>query len=129
MKYKLPTAFAVHFEDDPVLKQLKEDGEANNRPPTELFKAACAYLIDSRRYLFIELGRYLEKYGPLEPIDYDTGKPATTNSPESEGIKAEAEVPKEEIYPGGEVTLKVLPKPTEEPRKRFTKSYGEEDQS
>ena len=88
MKYKLPTAFAVHFEDDPVLKQLKEDGEANNRPPTELFKAACAYLIDSRRYLFIELGRYLEKYGPLEPIDYDTGKPATTNSPESEGIKA-----------------------------------------
>ena len=122
MKYKLPTAFAVHFEDDPVLKQLKEDGEANNRPPTELFKAACAYLIDSRRYLFIELGRYLEKYGPLEPIDYDTGKPATTNSPESEGIKAEAEVQETP-------QLKVLPKPTEEPRKRFTKSYGEEDQS
>jgi hypothetical protein len=124
MKYKLPTAFAVHFEDDPVLKQLKEDGEANNRPPTELFKAACAYLIDSRRYLFIELGRYLEKYGPLEPIDYDTGKPATTE----ESLEAETEVPTEE-YPAGEVTLRILPKPTEEPRKRFTKSYGEEDQS
>ena len=118
MKYKLPTAFAVHFEDDPVLKQLKEDGEANNRPPTELFKAACAYLIDSRRYLFIELGRYLEKYGPLEPIDYDTGKPATNES----SLEAEAEVPETP-------QLKVLPKPEEEPSKRFTKSYGEEDQS
>jgi len=120
-KYKLPAAFAVHFEDDPVLKQLKEDGEENNRPVSELFKAATAYLLDSRRYLFIELGRYIQKYGALEPINYDTGEPATTE-PRAE---AEEEVQETEFPP-----LKVLPKPTEEEsRKRFSKSYGVNNQS
>ena len=111
MKYKIPAAFAVHIEADPVLEQLKKDGEENNRPVSEFFKAACAYLLDIRRYLFIELGRYLEKYGPLEPLNYDTGEPATT--------EAEAEVSEKKEFP----PLKSLPKPTEDNGKRFHKSY------
>jgi len=120
-KYKLPAAFAIHVEADPVLQQLKQDGEDNNRPVGEFFKAACAYLLDSRRYLFIELGRYLEKFGPLEPINYETGEPATTEA----SLEAETEVPEKEFPP-----LKLVPKPAdEEPRKRFTKSYSDDDQS
>ena len=48
-RYKLPAAFDIHFKDDPVLQQLKKDGEEHNRPESELFKAATAYLLDSRR--------------------------------------------------------------------------------
>jgi hypothetical protein len=114
-RYKLPAAFDIHFKDDPVLQQLKKDGEEHNRPESELFKAATAYLLDSRRYLFIELGRYLEKFGPLEPIDYDTGEPATKEEEVSE---------KEEGF-----KLKVMPPPTEQPRTKFTKSYGDDYQS
>jgi len=119
-KYKIPQAFAVHIDSDPGLQQLLQDGQESNRPESEFYKAALAYTLDTRRNLLIELGRYIQQYGPLEPIDYDTG--ATINSPESEGIKAETEVPETPQF-------KVLPKPEEEPTKRFTKSYGEEDQS
>lgn len=119
--YKLPAAFDTHFKEDPVLQQLKQDGEEHNRPESELFKAATAYLLDSRRYLFIELGRYLEKHGPLEPIDYDTGNPATTE----EALKTEKEVPEKEK--GFE--LKVLPPATEQPRVKFSKTYSDDIQS
>jgi len=111
-KYKIPQAFAVHIDSDPGLQQLLQDGQESNRPESEFYKAALAYTLDTRRNLLIELGRYIQKYGHLEPIDYDTG--AT--------IEAEAEVPETP-------QLKVLPKPEEEPTKRFTKSYGEEGQS
>jgi hypothetical protein len=126
-RYKLPAAFDTHFKEDPVLQQLKKDGEEHNRPESELFKAATAYLLDSRRYLFIELGRYLEKHGPLEPIDYDTGKPATTenNENESVAIEAEEEVPEEK----SDFELKVLPPPTEQPRIKFSKTYSDDNQS
>jgi hypothetical protein len=116
-KYKLPIAFQVHVDTDPGLQQLKKDGEENNRPESEFFKAALAYTLDTRRNLLIELGRYIQQYGPLEPMDYDTG--ATIEPTESK----EEEISKEETYPEGEVTLKVLPKPTEDNGKRFHKSY------
>jgi len=119
-RYKLPAAFDTHFKEDPVLQQLKKDGEEHNRPESELFKAATAYLLDSRRYLFIELGRYLEKHGPLEPIDYDTGKPATTETTEKE-----TEVPEEK----SDFELKVLPPATEQPRTKFSKTYSDDIQS
>jgi len=111
-KYKIPHAFAVHIDSDPGLQQLVQDGQENNRPESEFYKAALAYTLDTRRNLLIELGRYIQQYGPLEPMDYDTG--AT--------LEAEVEVPETP-------QLKVLPKTEEEPRKRFTKSYGEDDQS
>lgn len=114
-KYKLPIAFQVHVDTDPGLQQLKKDGEENNRPESEFFKAALAYTLDTRRNLLIELGRYIQQYGPLEPMDYDTG--ATIES------ETKKEVSQEEAYPAGEVTLKVLPKPTEDNGKRFSKSY------
>lgn len=109
-KYKLPLAFQVHIDSDPGLQQLKQDGEENNRPEGEFYKAALAYTLDTRRNLLIELGRYLQQYGPLEPIDYDTGNPATN----------EAEVQETP-------QLKVLPPATEQPRTKFTKTYGDED--
>ena len=115
MKYKLPTAFAVHVESDPVLQQLMKDGEEHNRPVSEFFKAACAYLLDSRRYLFIELGRYLEKYGPLEPIDYDTGATPTTEP----ATETQEEVPNKKEYP----PLKSLPPAEQNDGKRFSKKY------
>jgi hypothetical protein len=118
-KYKIPHAFAVHIESDPGLQQLVQDGQENNRPESEFYKAALAYTLDTRRNLLIELGRYIQQYGPLEPMDYDTG--ATT--------EAKEEVPKEEAYPEGEVTLKVLPPPTEQPRTKFSKTYSDDDQS
>jgi hypothetical protein len=96
------------------LKQLKEEGEEHNRPVSELFKAATAYLLDNRKFLFIELGRYIQKYGHLEPIDYDTG--ATIDTTE-----AKEEVPQAEAFP----PLKALPPAYEQPKKRFSKSYGE----
>jgi len=112
-KYKLPAAFAVHIDSDPVLQQLMQDGQEHDRPVSEFFKAACAYLLDSRRYLFIELGRYLEKHGALEPIDYDAGKPTTTE-----------QETKEEVPEAKEFTpLKVLPPSTEQPRTKFSKTY------
>ena len=121
-KYKIPHAFAVHIDSDPGLQQLVQNGQENNRPESEFYKAALAYTLDTRRNLLIELGRYIQKYGPLEPMDYDTG--ATIQPTETK-----AEVPKEEIYPEGEVTLKVLPPATEQPRTKFTKSYSDDDQS
>jgi hypothetical protein len=119
-KYKLPVAFQIHIDSDPGLQQLKQDGEASNRPEGEFYKAALAYTLDTRRNLLIELGRYLQQYGALEPIDYDTGNPATTEAP-----KQETEVPeKEEGF-----ELKVLPPPAEQPRTKFTKTYSDDNQS
>jgi hypothetical protein len=107
-KYKLPIAFQVHVDSDPGLQQLKQDGEEHNRPESEFFKAALAYVLDTRRNLFIELGRYLEKFGPLEPIDYDTG--ATIKIPKAEEAVSEN-------------NLNLLPKPKDDNGKRFSKSY------
>jgi hypothetical protein len=104
-KYKLPIAFQVHIDADPGLQQLKQDGEEHNRPESEFFKAALAYTLDTRRNLLIELGRYIQQYGPLEPMDYDTG------------ATIEPEAKKEEFPP-----LKVLP-PAEDNGKRFSKTY------
>jgi len=111
-KYKLPPAFAIHFEDDPVLKKLKEEGEGHNRPLVELFKASTAYLLDSRRYLFIELGRYIQQYGPLAPLE-DTPE---ANYTEGTPIAIKNGEPKEEFKP-----LKSLPDPEEKPK--FSKKY------
>jgi len=113
-KYKIPNAFQIHIDSDPGLQQLKQDGQDNNRPEAEFYKAALAYTLDTRRNLLIELGRYIQKYGHLEPIDYDTGEPAT----------AKEEVPEKEPF-----ELKVLPPATEQPRTKFTKTYGDEEQS
>jgi hypothetical protein len=121
-KYKLPTALDIHFQDDPVLKQLKEDGEEHNRPVSELFKAATAYLLDSRRYLFIELGRYIQQFGKLEPMENETG--AMLEEPFGEIAEGEPYNPEEET------NLKVLPAPPkEENKKKFTKTYDDQNRS
>lgn len=117
-KYKIPHAFAVHIDSDPGLQQLAQDGQENNRPEGEFYKAALAYTLDTRRNLLIELGRYIQKYGPLEPMDYDTG--ATIQPTETK-----EEVPKKEEG----FALKVLPPATEQPRTRFSKTYSDDNQS
>jgi hypothetical protein len=121
-KYKIPNAFAVHIDSDPGLQQLVQNGQENNRPESEFYKAALAYTLDTRRNLLIELGRYIQQFGALEPMDYDTGA-------NIEPTEAKTEVQEEEVYPKGEVTLKVLPPPTEQPRTKFSKPYSDDDQS
>lgn len=118
-KYKLPPAFQIHIDSDPGLQQLKQDGEDHNRPESEFYKAALAYTLDTRRNLLIELGRYIQKYGALEPLNYETGEPEIN---EPEAIKTEEKVSEEgeNKYP----PLRELPKPDDSENKiRFSKSY------
>jgi len=128
-KYILPPSLKYPFEQsefpgDLNLREIREQGEKNKLPEVSFYQAIVIALLEQRNYFVVETLRYAKQYGQL-PQEEDGNDPATneSNSPESEGIKAEAEVPETP-------KLKVLPKPAdEEPRKRFTKSYGEENQS
>jgi len=133
-KYILPPSLKYPFEQsefpgDLNLREIREQGEKNKLPEVSFYQAIVIALLEQRNYFVVETLRYAKQYGQLP--QEDGNEPATneSNSPESEGIKAEAEIPKEEVYPEGEVTLKILPIPEEKPRKRFTKSYGEKEQS
>ena len=68
-KYIIPLELRSHFEEDPILKQIKEEGESKKMPEINFYQACCAYLLDQRRFLFIELGRYLQAHGPLPPLE------------------------------------------------------------
>ena len=126
-KYILPPSLKYPFEQsefpgDLNLREIREQGEKNKLPEVSFYQAIVIALLEQRNYFVVETLRYAKKYGQLP--QEDGNEPATneSNSPESEGIEAEAEVPETP-------QLKVLPKTEEEPRKRFTKSYGEDDQS
>jgi len=133
-KYILPPSLKYPFEQsefpgDLNLREIREQGEKNKLPEVSFYQAIVIALLEQRNYFVVETLRYAKQYGQL-PQEDNGNDNATINSPESEGIKAEAEVHEEEVYPEGEVTLKALPKPAdEEPRKRFTKSYSDDDQS
>ena len=68
-KYIIPLELRPHFEEDPILKQIKDEGESKKMPEINFYQACCAYLLDQRRFLFIELGRYLQAHGPLQPLE------------------------------------------------------------
>jgi hypothetical protein len=127
-KYILPPSLKYPFEQsefpgDLNLREIREQGEKNKLPEVSFYQAIVIALLEQRNYFVVETLRYAKQYGQL-PQEEDGNEPATneSNSPESEGIKAEAEVPETPQF-------KVLPPPTEQPRVKFTKSYGEEDQS
>ena len=120
-RYILPPSLKSSFEEDPVLKQIKEQGESKKMPEVSFYQAVVLALLEQRNYFMVEAFRYAQQYGQLPPLENNGNKPATT--------EAEEEIQEEETYPEGEVTLKVLPPATEQPAKRFTKTYNEDIQS
>jgi len=124
-RYIIPPSLKSSFEEDPVLKQIRQQGEAQKMPEVSFYQAVVLALLEQRNYFMIETFRYVQQHGQLPPLENNGTDTATT-----EALEAEAEVPeKEEAYPEGEVSLRILPPPTEQPRTKFTKSYGDDDQS
>ena len=119
-KYIIPPSLKSSFEEDPVLKQIRQQGEAQKMPEVSFYQAVVLALLEQRNYFMIETFRYVQQYGQLPPLENNGTDTATT-----EALEAETEVPeKEEGF-----KLKVMPPPTEQPRTKFTKSYGDDDQS
>jgi len=104
-KYIIPLELRSHFEEDPILKQIKEEGESKKMPEINFYQACTAYLLDQRRFLFIELGRYLQAHGPLEPLV------ETEKEKEAEIVEEKKEFPQ----------LKVIT--SEEDPVKFRKTY------
>ena len=124
-KYILPPSLKYPFEQsefpgDLNLKEIREQGEKNKLPEVSFYQAIVIALLEQRNYFVVETLRYAKQYGQL-PQEEDGNDTATT--------EAKTEVQEEEVYPEGEVTLKVLPPPTEQPRTKFSKTYGDEEQS
>jgi len=125
-KYILPPSLKYPFEQsefpgDLNLKEIREHGEKSKLPEVSFYQAVVIALLEQRNYFVVETLRYAKQYGQLPQEEENGIEPATTEDQE--------EVSKEEVYPEGEVTLKVLPPPTEQPRTKFTKSYSDDDQS
>ena len=121
-KYILPPSLKYPFEQsefpgDLNLREIREQGEKNKLPEVSFYQAIVIALLEQRNYFVVETLRYAKQYGQL-PQEDNGNEPATTES----SLEAEAEVPETP-------QLKVLPKPEEEPRKRFTKSYSDDEQS
>ena len=124
-KYILPPSLKYPFEQsefpgDLNLREIREQGEKNKLPEVSFYQAIVIALLEQRNYFVVETLRYAKQYGQL-PQEDNGNEPATT--------EAQEEIPKEEIYPEGEVTLKILPPPTEQPRTKFSKSYSDDHQS
>jgi len=119
-KYIIPPSLKSSFEEDPVLKQIRQQGEAQKMPEVSFYQAVVLALLEQRNYFMIETFRYVQQYGQLPPLENNGNESATTEAP-----KEEEEVPeKEEGF-----ELKVLPPATEQPRTKFTKTYSDDDQS
>jgi hypothetical protein len=123
-KYILPPSLKYPFEQsefpgDLNLREIREQGEKNKLPEVSFYQAIVIALLEQRNYFVVETLRYAKQYGQLP--QENGNEPATTEP----SLEAEAEVPEEKE--GFE--LKVLPPPTEQPRVKFTKTYGEEKQS
>ena len=132
-KYILPPSLKYPFEEsefpgDLNLREIREQGEKNKLPEVSFYQAIVIALLEQRNYFVVETLRYAKKYGQLPQEDGNEPAINESNSPESEGIKAEAELPKKEVIQDVTI-LKVLPPPTEQPRVKFTKTYGEDEQS
>ncbi len=116
-RYIIPPSLKSSFEEDPVLKQIRQQGEEKKMPEVSFYQAVVLALLEQRNYFMVETFRYTQQHGQLPPLE--------TNENESVAIEAEAEVPKKEE--GFE--LKVLPTATEQPRIKFSKTYSDDIQS
>ena len=120
-KYILPPSLKYPFEQsefpgDLNHREIREQGEKNKLPEVSFYQAIVIALLEQRNYFVVETLRYAKQYGQL-PQEEDNGNEPATN-------EAQEEVSKEEGF-----ELKVLPPATEQPRVRFTKTYGDEEQS
>jgi len=115
-KYILPPSLKSSFEEDPILAQIKEQGEKQKMPEVSFYQAVVLALLEQRNYFMVETFRYTQQFGPLPPLENHGNNTATIQHTEPRA-EAEEEVPKKEFPP-----LKVVPK-TEEQSKRFSKSY------
>lgn len=84
-------------------------------PEVSFYQAVVLALLEQRNYFMVETFRYAQQYGQLPPLENNGNKPATTET-------------EEEVQEEG-FELKVLPPATEQPRVKFTKTYGEDIQS
>ena len=120
-KYILPPSLKYPFEQsefpgDLNLREIREQGEKNKLPEVSFYQAIVIALLEQRNYFVVETLRYAKQYGQLPQEEDNGNEPATT--------EAQKEVSKKEGF-----ELKVLPPATEQPRVRFTKTYGDEEQS
>ena len=120
-KYILPPSLKYPFEQsefpgDLNLREIREQGEKNRLPEVSFYQAIVIALLEQRNYFVVETLRYAKQYGQLPQEEDNGNEPATT--------EAQEEISKEEGF-----ELKVLPPATEQPRVRFTKTYGDEEQS
>jgi len=111
-KYKLPSDINIVFEEDPTLKQIKEDGEGRSDSELSFYQAVARCLIMQRDHFMVESFRYAKRYGPLDPLE-DT---AEANYTEGTPIAIKDGEPEEEFQP-----LKALPSPEE--KTKFSKKY------
>jgi hypothetical protein len=116
-RYIIPPSLKSSFEEDPVLKQIRQQGEEKKMPEVSFYQAVVLALLEQRNYFMVETFRYAQQHGQLPPLE--------TNENESVAIEAEEKVPKKEE--GFE--LKVLPPATEQPRIKFSKTYSDDIQS
>jgi hypothetical protein len=120
-RYIIPPSLKSSFEEDPVLKQIRQQGEEKKMPEVSFYQAVVLALLEQRNYFMVETFRYAQQHGQLPPLENNGNETATTE----EALEAEAEVPEEEK--GFE--LKVLPPATEQPRVKFSKTYSDDIQS
>ena len=114
-KFILPPSLKYPFEEsefpgDLNLREIREQGEKNRLPEVSFYQAIVIALLEQRNYFVVETLRYAKQYGQL-PQEEDNGNEPATNEAEVQ------ETPQ----------LKVLPPATEQPRTKFTKTYGDED--
>lgn len=116
-RYIIPPSLKSSFEEDPVLKQIRQQGEEKKMPEVSFYQAVVLALLEQRNYFMVETFRYAQQHGQLPPLE--------NNENESVTIEAEEEVPKEK----SDFELKVLPPATEQPRVKFSKTYSDDIQS
>ncbi len=119
-RYIIPPSLKSSFEEDPVLKQIRQQGEEKKMPEVSFYQAVVLALLEQRNYFMVETFRYAQQHGQLPPLENNGNDTATT-----EDIEEETEVPKEK----SDFELKVLPPATEQPRVKFSKTYSDDIQS
>jgi hypothetical protein len=113
-KYILPPSLKPSFLEDPVLAQIKEQGEAQKMPEVAFYQAALLAILEQRNYFMVETFRYAQQYGQLPPLDNSGTEAAATE----EATPQEEE--KKDFPPLRSVPAEEANNPI-----RFRKSYGE----
>lgn len=67
--YLLPGHLEKLINEDEALRKIRVQGQQMNAPIVAFYQAITTCLLDRQRFLFIELGRYRQQYGELEPIE------------------------------------------------------------